>query len=390
VRKHNHHFLFINNKISFISHVNNKTTPPSFIHKTFLVIGLFLTIAGFIFILRGEAQVASYLLIPGFILIALAFQGFSKLAGFSYTFWILTAVTISLYFPQYFTGIGSFSFKGLIIPLLQLIMFGVGSTMGIRDFEGVIRMPKGVLIGIICHFIFMPLIGFTVARSFGFPPEIGAGIILVGSVPCGLASNVMSFLANANIALSVTLTAVGTVLAPVTTPFLMQLLAGHAVSVDVYAMMWDITKIVLIPVGAGLLYNQFLGGKFLWLDKFMPKLSMVSIGVIITIITAAGRESLLLVGPLLVLACLIHNLSGYLLGYLSCKVLKMDERTCRTIALEVGLQNAGLASGLALQMGSVATVGLAPAIFGPLMNVTGSSLATWWHGRPPKDIDRSV
>jgi BASS family bile acid:Na+ symporter len=150
-------------------------------------------------------------------------------------------------------------------------------------------------------------------------------------------------------------------------------------------MMWDITKIVLIPIGGGLLYNHFVGGRFVWLDKFMPKLSMVAIAFIITIITAAGRESLLLVGPLLVLACLTHNVAGYFLGYLSCKMLKMDERTCRTIALEVGLQNAGLASGLALQMGKVATVGLAPAIFGPLMNVTGSSLATYWHSRPPKE-----
>jgi BASS family bile acid:Na+ symporter len=116
----------------------------------------------------------------------------------------------------------------------------------------------------------------------------------------------------------------------------------------------------------------------------MPLLSMVAIALIITVITAAGRDSLLTVGHLLVLACLIHNVTGYFLGYLSCKALKMDEKTCRTIALEVGLQNGGLASGLALQMGKVATVGLAPAIFGPLMNITGSSLATWWHSRPPK------
>ncbi len=355
------------------------------IYKIVLITGFGLVATGLFFLIKTDTAPASIFLIGGLCLLAISLQGFAMVKGFSYTFWILTAVTFSLFYPHYFTGVGSFSFKSLIIPLLQLIMFGVGSTMGVKDFEGVARMPKAVFVGLACHFMFMPLIGFSVAYVFGFPPEIAAGIILVGSVPCGLASNVMSYLANANVALSVTLTAVGTVIAPFTTPFLMQLLAGAYVAVDFYAMMWDITKIVIIPIGGGLLYNHFLGGKFIWLDKSMPLVSMVSIAFIITIITAAGRDSLLAVGPLLVLACLIHNLSGYVLGYISCRLLKMDERTCRTIAIEVGLQNAGLASGLALQMGKVATVGLAPAIFGPLMNITGSSLATWWHSRPTKE-----
>jgi BASS family bile acid:Na+ symporter len=355
------------------------------VYKIMLFIALALLALGFYFLYAQQRSIASVFQISGLAILAISLQGFEKFRGFSYTCWILTAVTFSLYYPQYFTGIGNFSFKSLIIPLLQIIMFGVGSTMGFRDFEGVIKMPKAVFIGLAGHFIFMPLIGYSVAHAFGFPPEIAAGIILVGSVPCGLASNVMSYLANANLPLSVTLTAVGTLLAPVTTPFLMQLLAGQYVAIDFFSMMWEIIKIVIIPIGAGLLYNHFLGGRFSWLDKAMPVLSMVGIAVIITIITAAGRESLLAMGPLLVLACLTHNLSGYLLGYLTCKIMRMDEKTCRTIALEVGLQNAGLASGLALQMGKVATVGLAPAIFGPLMNVTGSSLATWWHSRPPKD-----
>jgi BASS family bile acid:Na+ symporter len=385
VREHTMIFLFINREILFFRDTMTKNVPPTSVYKIVLSIAVGLLTTGTMLFFYQETIAAGFLLIGGFALLACAFKGFPLVSGFSYTFWILAAVTTSLYYPQFFRGFGTFSFKLLIIPLLQLIMFGVGSTMGIKDFEGVVKMPKGVVVGLVCHFVFMPLIGYTVARSFGFPPEIGAGIILVGSVPCGLASNVMSYLANANVALSVTLSAVGTVLAPVTTPFLMRLLAGQAVSIDVLAMMWDITKIVLIPVSGGLLYNYFLHGRFPWLDKFMPKLSMLSIGAIIVVITAAGRDSLLLVGPLLVLACLVHNVSGYILGYVSCRALRMDERTCRTIALEVGLQNAGLASGLALQMGGVATVGLAPAIFGPLMNVTGSSLATWWHGRPPKE-----
>ena len=122
-------------------------------------------------------------------LMAISFQGLQKLKGFSYTIWILTAVTTSLYFPQYFLGIGDFSFKILIVPLLQMIMFGVGSTMSVNDFMGVVKMPKGVLVGVACQFTIMPLVGYSLAKGFGFPPEIAAGLILVGSVPCGLASN---------------------------------------------------------------------------------------------------------------------------------------------------------------------------------------------------------
>ncbi len=150
-------------------------------------------------------------------------------------------------------------------------------------------------------------------------------------------------------------------------------------------MMWSITKIVIIPILAGLTFNRFFHGKFKWLDNAMPVVSMAGIGLIITIITAAGRDSLLTIGFALILASLIHNLTGYFLGYWFCRVLKMDERSCRTIALEVGMQNGGLASGIAKEMGKLATVGLAPAVFGPLMNITGSSLATWWRGRPIGD-----
>ncbi len=350
-----------------------------------MTLGLLLLVTGVIKGVWSGVNTASFFFISGLILLAISFQGFKALNGFSYTLWILTAVTSSLYFPSFFIGVGDFSFKLLIIPLLQMIMFGVGSTMSFHDFMGIAKMPKGVLIGITCHFTIMPLVGYSLAKFFGFPPEIAAGLILVGSVPCGLASNVMSYLAGANVALSVTLTAVSTLLSPLATPFLMQLLAGEYVKVEFSAMMWDITKIVILPVGVGLLFNHFVSSKFKWLNKIMPIVSMVSIAAIITIITAAGRDSLLNVGLLLVLACLLHNTFGYLLGFGACKLLGMNERTCRTIAIEVGLQNAGLASGLALGMGKVATVGLAPAIFGPLMNVTGSSLATWWHNKPVKD-----
>ena len=355
------------------------------IFKIALILSLGFFAAGLFFLFNDQTLPSSIFLISGLALMAISFQGFPKLRGFSYTFWILTAVTFSLYYPEYFTGIGDFSFQKLIVPLLQLIMFGVGTTMGYKDFGEIIRSPKAVIIGIACQFSIMPLVGFTIANTFNFPPEIAAGVILIGCVPSGLASNVMAYIANANVALSISLTAVATLLAPIMTPFLMEVLAGQFVEVEFLSMMWGIVKMVIIPICAGLLYNYFLGGKFAWLDKAMPVVSMVSIAVIITIITAAGRDSLLEVGLLLVLAVLLHNLTGFLVGYSACRIMRMDEKSCRTIAIEVGLQNGGLASALALQMGKVATVGLAPAIFGPLMNITGSSLATWWRTKPTNE-----
>ncbi len=358
---------------------------PSHIYAILIVISLLLIAIALYMWLQVGPEASGPFVIGALILLALGIRGFETIKGLSYTVWIFAAVASSLYYPSNFVQIGNFQLKTLIVPLLQIIMFGMGTAMSLRDFAGVIKMPKGVFVGLICQFTIMPFIGFGLANAFGFPPEIAAGIVLVGSSPSGLASNVMSFIAKANLALSVTLTAVATVLAPIVTPFLMQHLAGQFVPIDFLGMMWSITKIVIIPIVAGLVFNHFLSGKFKWLDDAMPLVSMVGIAVIITIITAAGRDSLLEVGLLLVLACLIHNLSGYVLGYLGCKLVRMDERSCRTIALEVGLQNGGLASGIALEMGKVATVGLAPAVFGPMMNITGSSLATWWRGKSVED-----
>lgn len=331
----------------------------------------------------GAAGLSGPFLILGFLLLAIGVRGFPLVKGFSYTIMIFSAVSAAMIYPQYFVQWGDFKLSKLILPLLQIIMFGMGTALSLRDFAQVAAMPKGILVGILCQFSIMPLVGWSITKAFAFPPEVAAGIILVGSCPSGLASNVMSYLAKANLALSVSLTAVATVLAPLMTPFLMQQLAGQYVPVEFWSMLWDITKIVIIPIIGGLVFNHFLHGKAAWLDKAMPIVSMAGIGIIITIITAAGRDSLLTIGLLLIFASLLHNLTGYGLGYLFSRLLRMPEQDCRTIALEVGMQNGGLASGLALTMGKLATVGLAPAVFGPLMNITGSSLATWWGSRPP-------
>jgi BASS family bile acid:Na+ symporter len=147
----------------------------------------------------------------------------------------------------------------------------------------------------------------------------------------------------------------------------------------------DMFWFFVLPIVGALIFKHAAKGSTEWLDNALALVSMVGIAVIISIITAAGRDSLLEIGVLLIFACLIHNCLGYFLGYWGSRLVGMDERSCRTIALEVGMQNGGLASGIALEMGKVATVGLAPAVFGPMMNITGSSLATWWRGKPTGD-----
>ena len=320
-----------------------------------------------------------------FLLLSIAVKHTNNYKGFSFTLVIFSAVSLSLFQPQLFTVWGGYKLTGLIVPLIQLIMFGMGTSMSMKDFALVVKTPKGVIIGVVSQFAIMPTLGFLLASISNLPPEIAAGVILIGCSPSGLASNVMSYLAKANLALSITITSITTLIAPFVTPLLMKLFAGELVEIDVTKMMWDINKMILLPIGAGLIFNQFLKGKLKWMDSAMPIVSMAGIAAIITIITASGRDNLLTIGPILIGIVLIHNTLGYLLGYWSGKLFKMPEQDCRTIAIEVGMQNGGLASGLAQQLGKAATMGLAPAVFGPFMNITGSILASYWHKREPKN-----
>lgn len=411
-----------------------------------LISSVILWSASFISYLSNSINLTGIFLISGFITLALGVRGFEKLKGFSYTLWIFAAVTVSMFYPQYLTSVGSYKLNRLITPLLQIIMFGMGSQMSFNDFAGIIKMPKGVIIGVFAQFTLMPLIALGIASIFSFPPEIAAGIILIGCVPSGLASNVMSFLARANVPLAVTLAAVTTLLSPLVTPILMEKLAGQFIEVDFWSMMLDILNMIILPIIAGFIFNLFLkreatarskviqlvsypfimiltglvfikakdatflqfliqfakmtgifyflpmaggilflkafGGDKKIMEKILSLVSMVGIALIVTVITASGRDSLLTVGILLMITSILHNFAGYTLGYLLAWLFRMPEKDRRTIAFEVGMQNGGLASGLANQMGKLATVGLAPAIFGPLMNITGSILANWWRGRP--------
>jgi BASS family bile acid:Na+ symporter len=345
---------------------------------TLQVLSLIFLSVSVLFFLNGEFSFGGMALSGFWISLGILMSITAKLKSFSFTAMILAAVTIAMTFPQYFTIWGKLELKSLIVPLLQLITFGVGGTMSIKDFGDIVKMPKGVFIGTTCHFTIMPLVGFLLAHTFNFPPEIAAGVILVGCSPSGLASNVMAFISKGNLALSVTITAASTLLAPVLTPFLMKILGGELVPVNLMDMFWDVTKILVLPIASGMIFHYLIREKVKWLDKLMPKLSMLGIAFIIVVITAAGRNSLLAVGIALILAMFLHMTIGFSLGYLAAKLFGLPERDRRTVALEVGMQNGGLASGIAASMGKIATVGLAAAVNGPLMNTVFSIISTWW------------
>lgn len=351
----------------------------------FFSFAAFCAVAAVILWFTDNTNLAGWSLALFFLAIAFGFRSNALLKGLSFTAIIFSSVTVAMFHPEFFSTWGDFSLSSAIIPLIQLLMFGMGSSMSMNDFAAVVKSPKGVIIGVASQFVIMPLLGFTLSNASDFPPEIAAGIILIGCSPSGLASNVMAYLSKANLALSITITSITTLLAPFVTPLLMKLFAGALIEIDILKMMWDIFKMIIIPIGAGLIFNKLLKGKIQWLDKAMPLISMFAITAIVTIITASGRDNLLKIGLLLIGIALVHNIFGYLLGYWSGRLFKLNEKDCRTIAIEVGMQNAGLASGIAKELGKIATIGLAAAVFGPLMNITGSALASWWHNRPPVD-----
>jgi len=301
------------------------------------------------------------------------------------------AAAIALTFPQYFLVVHGFELKRLILPLLQVITFGVGCTMNLHEFSGAWKSPRGILVGVASHYCIMPLIALSIARSFHFPPEIAAGLVLVGCCPSGLASNVIAFIARADLALSVTITTISTMLSPFLTPLLMRTLAGQMVHVNTGAMMLDILKIVIGPIALGLLVNRVAHKRAKPLLRLMPMLSMLGVAVIIMVISAQGRDELLHVGLALVAAVFLQMTLGFSLGYCGARIFGLSERECRTVSIEVGMQNSGLASGIAVEMGKVATLGLAAAINGPVMNATFSLLGMWWAGRPvAENVDQKT
>jgi BASS family bile acid:Na+ symporter len=408
----------------------------TFRKRFFLVslMGILTLAAGLIEHAPAVTGVSAVVVLTG---IAIGLGGVPSLRGYQFTAWIVAAVTACLIYPERFLHMGSLDLrdKWLLLLIIQAVMFGMGTRMSLSDFGAVARAPRGVIIGVTLRFTIMPLAGLGLARLFHLPPEVAAGVVLLGSCSSGLSSNIMAYIAGANLALSIAVTAMTTLLAPVMTPLLMKLLAGSLVEVKFADMMGEILKIVIVPIGAAMIHDYLrhasprgrrvvwglaavgaawlaylavfgtdwvpfkvlgfaagtivAGAVYNWLcarmpaiDRAMPVVSMAGIVYFTAVTTAAGRDNLLEVGGLLFAASVIHNTIGYVLGYWLSRAARLDHNSARSVAFEVGVQNGGMASGLAAAMGKLSTVGLAPAIFSPWMNVSGSLLANYWGHRP--------
>jgi bile acid:Na+ symporter, BASS family len=319
----------------------------------------------------------------------------TRFAGFAFTLWVAAFVSAAMFHPLAFRTWFGYELAGLIVPLIQIIMFGMGTQLTPGDFARVLAFPRPVLIGIVLQFSVMPVIGALVALLFARDPEVAAGMVLVGASPGGVASNVMTYLAGGSVALSVTMTACSTLMAPLLTPLAMGLLAGTYVEVPVAGMMISILRMIIAPIVAGLLVNWLLTRMAASVPaaitvsraimRALPVVSMVAICFIIAIITSISRDQLLAGSfvAAIIAAAAIHNGAGYLLGYWGARALRLSETEARTVAIEVGLQNAGMASGLAIGVLKSPLAAIPPAVFGPWMNMTGAMLASWWANRPP-------
>ena len=257
---------------------------------------------------------------------------------------VLLGAVVALSFP---TPVSA-CFKTAYIPwFLGAVMFGMGLTLRGRDFALVLSRPRDVLLGVAAQFLLMPGLAWLLAKALGLPDEIALGVILVGTCPGGTASNVISYLARGDVALSVTMTSCSTLLAPVLTPLLTLALAGHSVDVDAAAMLLSIAKVVLAPVAAGVLANEFLGGFARRVRGAMPAFSTIAIIVIVMAVMSASAERILENLGLILVAVVLHNLLGYAGGYATGRLFGMDPARRRTLAIEVGMQNSGLAVSLA-------------------------------------------
>ncbi len=293
--------------------------------------------------------------------------------------WALLGALLAWIWPEPLVGL-----RPTIVPLLGLVMLGMGMTLTPANFTEVLRRPGAVALGVGLQYLIMPLAGWLVARMLGLPPALLAGLVLVGSCPGGTASNVVCYLARGDVALSITLTTLSTLLAVFMTPLLTWFYVGHRVPVPVLGMLWSIVKVVLLPVAAGVTLNRLWHDRLHPLKHLFPLISVLAIVVIIAIITALNHDRFPAVAPLLLVAVMAHNLLGLGAGYGLARLARRSRREARTLAIEVGMQNSGLAVVLAAQHFS-ALASLPGALFSIWHNLSGAVLAGHWARRRLED-----
>lgn len=289
--------------------------------------------------------------------------------------WAILLSALAFFQPDLFVGL-----KTQIVPLLMIIMLAMGLTLSPKDFKQVLKSRKAVAVGVLLQFLVMPIAAFAVAMAFGFDTELTVGMLLVGSVAGGTSSNVMCYLAKGDTALSISMTAISTLLGVVLTPFLVSLMIGTSVDVPVSSMLISLFKIVLLPVAAGVVINTLFSKFIRKAEVVFPYISMFAIVLIIAIVVALSSSKLVEVGLVVAAAVILHNTIGLILGYWVTYLLGFDSRVCRTIAFEVGLQNSGLAAALAVKFFTPLSA-LPGTLFSVWHNISGSLLASYWSRR---------
>lgn len=310
-----------------------------------------------------------------------ALEAVSTIAGKYFAVWVILISVIAFMVPDPFLGLGSY-----ITILLGVVMFGMGLTLKAVDFKIVFTKPLPVLIGVCAQFIIMPLVAFVIAKLLNLPAELAAGLVLLGCVPGGTASNVMVYLAKGNVPLSIAMTSVSTLLAPIMTPLLLLLLAGQWMPVDAVAMFKSIVQVIIVPIILGLAIKKFFP---VAVEKSLAVLPLISVTAIITIVAAvvSGNASTMATsGFLIFTAVMLHNGFGLLLGYFTGKALGQDEVNRRAIAIEVGMQNSGL--GVALATAHFAPLAALPSVLAAAWhNISGPIIATYWSKKPADSIE---
>ncbi len=261
-------------------------------------------------------------------------------------------------------------------PLLGIVMFGMGMTLKLSDFKVVFTKPKAVITGILSQFIIMPLLAWLLCTIFQLPTELAVGVILVGCCPGGTSSNVMTYLSKGDVALSVGMTACTTILAPIVTPALVLLLAGQSVDVSYVSMLMSIVQVVLVPIVLGFIINAIAPKIADVFGKVLPLISVIAISLIIMAVVSANAAKLMTVGALIIVVVMLHNLCGYALGYLAGRALGLSRAQMRTLSIEVGMQNSGLATSLAtVHFATMPLAAVPGAVFSVWHNISGAVYA---------------
>lgn len=299
-------------------------------------------------------------------------QALLKLTQFlskTFSLWAIVFAILAFFFPTGFK-----IFAPYIPYLLGLVMFGMGITLTVNDFSEVVKHPKAVIIGVVGQFVIMPSIAFVLAKAFNLPDDLAAGVILVGCCPGGTSSNVMTFLAKGNTALSVACTTISTLLAPLLTPFIFYALASQWLEIDATGMFITVLEMVLFPIFLGLIVRTLFKNVISQASQITPLVSIVSIILILAAVVAVNKAKIIESGLLIFSVVVVHNCLGYLIGFFSAKLFKLNVADSKAIAIEVGMQNSGL--GVALANAHLNPVAAVPsALFSFWHNVSGPILA---------------